>query len=152
MADPRAILKYEEIAAAYATFKIDNATIVYDSTKQGGAAAIETGNSAVTLSADDTIALGADGDAVLGKLKRVQQDLFATVQFYGLCTFIQGAAAATTFGKKFVAALGPAAAKGYIKEIANAAAAPTQAEFNNALKARGMILSDADVNAVAVML
>lgn len=146
MADPRAKVAYDGAAADYLTFKIDNSTIVYDSTKSGGSAGVGL---AVTMSADGTVALAVDGDLVVGKLIRVQSDNFATVQVAGAMTLPGGNAATLTFGTRIVGALGAASAKGFIRTV-TAAATPTAAEVNNAIKGRGIILDASVSTAVAV--
>lgn len=80
MADPRSAVLFNEIASVFATFKIDNATIVYSVSAVNGSASVGLG---VTLSADNTVALAADGNAIVGKLISVTSDLFATVQISG---------------------------------------------------------------------
>jgi hypothetical protein len=74
MANPRNSVDFEGIAPVFVTYKIDNSTITYDATKAFGAATTMIGK-AVTLSADDTVALCADGDAIEGKLVKVESDL-----------------------------------------------------------------------------
>ena len=149
MADPRAAVKFEEIGATYATFKIDNSTITYDATKGGGSASVGL---AVALSADATVALTAADDTVLGKLIRVESDNRATVQIGGAMTLAAGASVSVTAGKKIAGALGASSARGYIKEVANAGSSPSQTEVNNILKGRGLILDASDTTAVAVWL
>lgn len=144
MANPRNIISFEGIAneADYATFKIDNSTIVYDGTKAGGAATTMIGK-AVTLSAAGTVALTADGDAVVGKLIRVEADNKATVQVKGFMSLPSGASATLTRGFKVVGDL-DGSTKGYIREVASG----TAAEIN---KGRGMIIDAADTAAVVVL-
>lgn len=148
MADPRASVKFSEIGAHYATFKIDNSTITYSASQPGGSAGVGL---AVTLSADATVALTAADDLVLGKLIRVQADNFCTVQLAGAVTLPAGQSVSVTAGKRIAGALGPSSAKGYIKEVANAVT-PTATEVNNINKGRGLILDASDTTAVAVYL
>jgi hypothetical protein len=151
LADPRAAsLKWEEIGAVYATFKIDNSTITYDSTKGGGSASVGLAVTGVSGS-DGTVALTNTNDRVVGKLIRVQADNFCVVQVSGIMTLPQGNAVTTTVGKPIVGAQGAAAAKGYIQEVANAAT-PTAAEVNNIMKSRGTILDQGTTTAVAVLM
>lgn len=142
MADPRNAIDFEGIGILTATYKIDNSTIVYDATKAGGAATTML-NKAVTLSAAGTVALAADGDAVEGKLLLVESDNKCTVQVGGYTTFPGGDSASLTLGKKFVGALGAAAAKGYIREVATG----TAAELG---KCRGRIVDAGTTTAVMV--
>lgn len=144
MANPRNLVGFEGIAdeADYLTFKYDNSTIAYDSTKARGAAAAML-DKAVTLSADATVALCADGDAVAGKLYRVEPDGKCLVQYKGCLSLPGGASATLTRGNKVVGALGAASAKGYIRD----AASGTAAEI---VKGRGLILDKSDLTAVVV--
>ena len=120
MADPRLTVGFDGIAAEYATFKIDNSTIVYSATQNGGSAAV---GKAVTMSADDTVALANDGEAVIGKLIKVESDNIATVQIKGAVTLPGGTSASLTRGKKIVGAVDGSGNKGYIREVATATAA-----------------------------
>jgi guanyl-specific ribonuclease Sa len=144
MADARNKVEYDDIGVVRATFKTDGVTIVYDATKTGGAAAA-TLNKAVTLSADDTVALAADGDAIVGKLLSVESDDKCVVQVEGFCALPAGASASVTRGLKIVGALGASSAKGYIREVASA----TAAELN---KGRGRIIRNGTTTAVVVQL
>ncbi|MCL4806149.1 MAG: hypothetical protein KJ046_17785, partial [Anaerolineae bacterium] len=81
------------VGGEYRTYKIDNSTITYDRTKTNGSAQVGL---AVTFSGDETVALTADGDAVVGKLIKVEADNKATVQTDGTMTFGKGDAATTT--------------------------------------------------------
>jgi hypothetical protein len=142
MADPRDAVAFDGIGAEYATFKTDGVTIVYDDTKGGGSTAV---GKAVTFSADDTVALAADGDAIVGQLVLVESDDKANVQFKGYVELPAGASATVTRGNTIVGALGASSAKGYIRN----AASGTAAEL---VKARGQIYNVGDTTAVGVML
>lgn len=133
---------YDGIGYDAITVKIDNSSIVYDQTQAGGAAAAMIGK-AVTWAADDTVALCADGDYVLGKLLKVTDDGFATVQNDGFLTLPAGLAATVTRGTKIVGATGAAGAKGYIRNAASATAAEL-------VKMNGQIVNVADPTAVMV--
>jgi len=143
MADPRLAVAYDEIAAVFASFKIDGATITYDATASGGAAATAIGH-AVSLSAADTVQLAADAEAVIGKLIKVSSDGIATVQIAGGMTLPGGVGAALTLGKKIVGAVDGVAAKGHIRECGAAAG-----EY---VLARGFIIDAAVTTAVEVFL
>jgi len=143
MADPRLGVAFDEIKAEFATFKIDNSTIVYSATSNGGAAATMIGH-AVTMSAADTVALAADATAVIGKLIKVEADNIATVQIAGGMKLPGGNGASLTLGKKIVGAVDGAAAPGHIRECAAQAA-----EY---VVARGMILDAGTTTAVEVYL
>lgn len=121
MPDPRAVTSFEGIGANYATYAIDNATIVYDATKANGAAATMI-DKALTFSASKVVALAADGDPVIGRLDAVTSDNFARVQIEGYTTLPGGTGATLTPGTRVVGAL-LAAAKGYIRSAASATAA-----------------------------
>jgi len=144
MADPRNIVLHTDNGAEYETFIIDNSTITYDGTLADGAATTMIGK-AVTLSADDTVALCADGDAIVGKLISVESDLKANVQIEGYMTLPGGSGATLTRGKKIVGALGAASAKGYIREVATGTAAELGV-------ARGQIWNNGTTTAVGVSL
>jgi len=120
MADPRLEVGFDEIGAVLASFKIDNSTITYSATASGGSSQVGL---AVTLSAADTVKLAEDGEAVVGKLVKVESDNVAVVQIAGGMHLPGGASASLTLGKKIVGALGAGNAKGYIREVATATAA-----------------------------
>ncbi len=144
MADPRNAVDFEGIGALTATYKIDGSTIVYDATKANGASALTIGK-AVTLSADDTVALAADGEAVEGTLLLVESDNKCTVQVSGYTNLPGGNGASLTRGKKIVGALNASSEKGYIREVATG----TAAELG---RARGTIVRSGTATAVVVRL
>lgn len=145
LTDPRNIVGFEETAApADLTFKIDNSTITYDATKARGADATML-DKAVTLSADDTVALAADGNAVIGKLLHVTADNKCSVRVHGFVSLPGGASATLTRGAAIVGALGAASAKGYVRIAASATAAEL-------VLARGLIIDNADTTAVGILL
>jgi hypothetical protein len=139
MADPRNAVSHEGNKAHYETYKADGVTIVYDATLVGGSAAVGL---AVTESADDTVALCADGDEVRGKVILVESDGKVNVQDGGYMTLPAGTGASLTRGKKIVGAL-LSSAKGYIREVATG----TAAELG---KARGSIINASDTANVVV--
>lgn len=103
------------------TFWADGTTIVYSATAPGGSVSVGL---AVTFAAGtDVVGLCADGDAVVGKLLKVEADGACTIQNKGNCTLPAGNAATITPGLKAVGALGTAAAKGYIRNVNSATAA-----------------------------
>lgn len=149
---PRNIVGYEEtFAPVDLTFKIDNSTITYDATKANGAATTMIGM-AVTLSADNTVALAVDGDAVIGKLISVEADLKCSVRVHGFVTLPAGASATVTRGKKIVGALGASSAKGYIRDVVVAGGTYAAAEANEAEKGRGLIIDVGTTTAVGILL
>lgn len=119
MADPRLDVKYDEIGALFATYKIDNSTITYSATAANGSSQVGL---AVTLSAAETVALAADAEPIEGKLISVDSDNYCTVQVGGYMTLPAGTGASLTLGKKIVGDL-LVAAKGYIREVNTGAAA-----------------------------
>lgn len=141
MADPRADVRFEEIGAVFATFKIDNSTITYSATATNGSSQVGL---AVGLSAAETVELVGDGEEVVGKLISVDADNYATVQIAGVMTLPGGTSASLTLGKKIVGDL-LVAAKGYIREVATGTAAELGV-------ARGMILDAGTTTAVVVYL
>lgn len=141
MADPRNTVTLEDVGAYSAqTYLIDNSTIVYSATVANGSASVGL---AVTVSAAKTVALTADGDAVLGKLIEVFADNTASVKTGDYLTLGGGASATLTLGSAIVGALGASSAKGYIRS----AASGTAAEL---IKCRGMIVDASDTTAVKV--
>ena len=119
MANPRLTPAFDDIAAVYATYIIDNSTILYDAAQVNGSAQVGL---AVTLSAARTVELAADADPIEGKLIKVEADDRATVQVGGYCTLPAGTGASLTLGKKIVGDL-LVAAPGYVREVATATAA-----------------------------
>jgi hypothetical protein len=119
MSDPRASVGYDRIGQETITLKIDNSTITYSATADGGSSQVGL---AVTLSAADTVELVGDGEAVLGKLLSVESDNFATVQIGGFMTLPGGASASLTLGKAIVGDLDGTSAEGYIREVNTATA------------------------------
>ena len=142
MADPRNAVDFTGIGYEAQTFLIDNSTIVYSATAVNGSVSVGL---AVTLSADATVALTADGNGVLGKLIKVESDNKAVVQTVGYCTLPGGLSATLTRMKKIGGALGAASAKGYIREVATATAAELGVQ-------RGIIISSGTATAVVVHL
>lgn len=140
MADPR-LVDFTGILPEVVTFKIDASTITYDATKANGSASVGL---AVTMSAARTVALVADGEAVMGKLLKVEADGKCAVQVGGYMTLPAGTGASLTLGKKIVGDL-LVAAKGYVREVNTA----TAAELG---LARGAIIDAADTAAVIVRL
>jgi len=120
MADPRLTVGFDELGAVFASFKIDNSTITYSATADGGSSAV---GKAVALSAADTIELVGDGEEVVGKLVKVESDNIAVVQIKGGMHLPGGSGASLTLGKKIVGDLGAGSAEGYIREVNTAQAA-----------------------------
>lgn len=119
MADPRADVKYDGIKAEYVTYKADNSTITYSATEKNGSAVV---GRAVTFSANETVQLAGDGEAIVGKLIEVTKDNYCVVQTGGYMTLPGGTSASLTLGKKIVGDL-LVSAEGYIREVDTAQAA-----------------------------
>lgn len=144
MANPRNTVSFEDIGVRQQTFKTDNSTILYDRTKQFGSD--QAGKKlAVTMSADGTVALAADGDAIIGRLEKVEADNKATVAVDGCLGFKKGNGASVTRGKKIVGALDGSSNRGFVREVNTG----TAAELG---KARGAILDNSDDNNIVVQL
>lgn len=122
MADPRNVVSFESIDAAYATFLTDNSTIVYDGTQADGAAVATIGQ-ATMLSAGSTIALTSDAAGVVGKLILVSADNKGTVQIEGLQRLPGGLSATLTLMSHVVGATGTASARGFIRSASGSTAA-----------------------------
>ena len=142
MADPRDAIRFDDIKPVFVTYKIDNSTITYDSTKTRGSAQVDL---AVTFSADDTVQLVGDGEAIEGKLISVDADKKCVVQVGGFMTLPGGSGATLTRGKKIVGDLGAASAEGYIREANTAVAAELGVQ-------RGRIINNGTTTAVVVVL
>lgn len=141
MADPRLTVSNLGARESSRTFSIDNSTIVYSATETNGS--VSTGL-AVTFSADDTVQLVGDGEAIVGKLISVTKDNFCTVQTHGVMTLPAGTGATLTLGEKIVGDL-LSAAEGYIRVVATG----TAAELGHM---RGSIQNNAVTTAVVVEL
>jgi hypothetical protein len=141
MADPRLDVSVVGLGANQLTAKIDNSTIVYSATSNGGSASVGL---AVNYSAAGTVQLAGDGEAVIGKLIAVNSDNIATVQYKGGMTLPGGTGASLTLNTAIVGDL-LVAAKGYIRK----AASGTAAEL---VLARGMIVDAGTTTAVEVIL
>jgi hypothetical protein len=137
MADPRAAVSHEGVGWHAETYPHD-ATIVYDAEEEGGSAQVGL---AVTLEGSQTVSLVGDGENVLGKLVKVEQDGFCVVQEGGNMTLPGGDGAVLTEGFPIVGDLGVGAVEGYIQVASSAA---------HALVARGIIKDSSDATAVVV--
>ncbi len=142
MANPRNTIKFDGIQRQSQTYHIDNSTITYDRDEENGSAQVGL---AVALSDDGTVALAADGNAILGKLLKVESDDKANVQTGGYVDLPGGEGATLTLGAKIVGDLGPSSARGYIRAVATATAAGLGI-------ARGIIVDAGDTTAVWVRL
>lgn len=150
-ADARNAISLVGIRPLRVTLNIDNSTITPSSTAAGGSTVI---NRAVTLSADNTVALAGAGEKVIGKLISVNPDsadLRATVQVGGFMTLPKGDNYGGSPGLRIVGDV-VSAAKGYVKHVPLAGGSYSQAEVNLAQKANGTIYDDSDSALVLVHL
>lgn len=141
MSDPRLDADITGKNAEYLTAYYDNSTITYSAASAGGSASVGL---AVNLSAAGTIQLVGDGEAVLGRLIKVESNGYCTVQVGGAMELPAGTGASLTVGKAIVGDLSTAA-EGYIREVATATAAELGV-------ARGFIWDASDTTAVQVYL
>ncbi len=116
MADPRQVTDRMGIDLVVETFKYDS-SIVYDSTKSGGSA---SAGLAVTINGNGQVGLVADAEGIHGKLLSVEDDGFCSVAVNGVVDLPAGNAVTVTAKSRIVGALGPASAKGYIRNVAPA--------------------------------
>lgn len=118
MADPRNDVDFEGIGYEAVTYKHDD-TIVYSATVANGSASVGL---AVSLETAETVTLAGDGEAIEGKLVKVESDGKCVVQVGGYMKLPAGTGAALTVGKKIVGDL-LSSAEGYIREVNTATAA-----------------------------
>jgi hypothetical protein len=143
MSDPRLTVSFNEIGFLTASFKGDGTHVNYTAGVEGGCANVGL---AVTLSAAGTVDTAGDGEAVVGKLLKVESDDVATVQVAGFMTLPGGDSASLTRGKRIVGAVAAStAAEGCIREVATATAAELGV-------ARGFIVDATDPTATVVWL
>jgi hypothetical protein len=145
VADPRLAVSHKGagyLALPFIAGGTAGTAITYSATASGGCASVGL---AVTLSAANTVALVADGGAVLGKLLLVESDGVCTVQVKGSMTLPGGTGASLTLGKKIVGAVNGSGADGYIREVATATAAELGV-------CKGEILDAGTTTAVEVLL
>lgn len=119
----RQAIDYTDERVTSQTFWADGVTIFHDRNQIDGVNAGALGKAVTYTAVDDTIALAADGDAVIGRLVKCEPDGGCTVNIAGYVTLPAGNAATCTRGRKQVGALGPAGARGYIRDAAPATAA-----------------------------
>ena len=96
------------------TLKGDGTTIVYDKNKPNRSDAV---GKAYKINASGKAELVGDGDEIDGKVLSVdpENNITGAYKFGGL-SFLIGDGETVTVGSKVVGALGPASAKGYIKD------------------------------------
>ena len=112
---------FDDIRYDAITLWADASTITFDVTKVNGSAAV--GLAVTYTGTADTVALCADGDAIVGKLIKVEPDGACTVQNKGMAFLPAGNAATNTAGVKQIGALGASSAKGYVRNTNSATAA-----------------------------
>jgi hypothetical protein len=149
MADPRADVGSVDVDLEFATFKIDNSTITYSKTADYGSASAGV-NLMVSISANDTVQLVSDAEALAGRLEEVYSDNFARVAVRAKRMKMKGGDAATlTLGSKMVGALGAASAKGYVRSVAATTGSYVQGTATETQRGRGTIINNDATNPVA---
>lgn len=118
MADPRNDVEFEGIDYLAVTYKHDD-TIVYSATVANGSVSVGL---AVSLETAETVTLAGDGEAIEGKLIKVESDGKCVVQVGGYMKLPGGTSASLSVGKKIVGDL-LVSAEGYIREVNTATAA-----------------------------
>jgi hypothetical protein len=118
MADPRNAVSFEGIGYQAATYLHDD-TIVYSAAQVNGSASVGL---AVSLETAETVTLAGDGEAIEGKLIKVESDGKCVVQYGGFMTLPGGTSATLSVGKKIVGDL-LVSAEGYVREVNTATAA-----------------------------
>lgn len=151
MANPRLAISLEGVDPKFNTFIIDDSTITYDAAEEGGSAQVGLAVRLLPGTAN-AIELIGDGEAVLGKLIKVEADNRATVQTHGGMTLPGGTGATLTVGKKIVGDV-LVAAEGYIREVADPTTVdPTLAQLLELNASRGAIVDPTTTTAVVVYL
>lgn len=150
MTDPRNVISIEGVQPLVLPALADNSTITYDKTKANGSAQVGL---AVRLvpGTDKTIELVGDGEAVWGKLLKVESDLTCSVQVGGGMTLPAGTGATLTIGAPIVGDTRTGPLEGYIRAAA-AATTPTPGEVDEARLSRGAIFDASDTDNVEVLL
>lgn len=152
MTDPRINPSLVGVDARYNSFKIDDSTITYSASAEGGSDQVGLAVRLLPGSAK-TIELVGDGERVLGKLVKVEADGTGTVQTHGGMTLPGGDSATLTVGSKIVGDLGAASAEGYIQSVADPTTLdPTQAQLLALNASRGHIIDPTTTTAVEVYL
>ena len=110
----------------------DQSTIKYDATKPNRSTAV---GKVYKINADGKAVLPADGEAFDGVITHVDSTHITAAYVFGGLKVPKATGATIARGDRLVAGLGPSNAKGYVKEasvadLADVAAAPTQAEHN----------------------
>lgn len=146
MAKPRSTVDYTGIQYHADTYLGDGVTIVYDGLQPYGCAAAGRW---VSLAADMTVQLAADGDSLLGRLELVEPDGMCVVQTGGYALAGAGTAAAVTRSAKIVGAL-LSAARGYVRAIPVSGAGYVQAEAQAAVNGRHQIIANGTTTALLI--
>jgi hypothetical protein len=133
---------YTDIRYDAITAQIDGITITFDPTKPNGIGKAPGTGDAVTLSANDTVALTQEGSYVYGKLLKVEPDGFCTVQKWGMATL--PSSGTVTRGSKIVGAAS-GGNRGYIRSVNTAVAAElgvAKGDVINVADAPGAVVVD----------
>jgi hypothetical protein len=149
MANPRLAVDFEGIDGHYTGYVIDASTITFSATAARGSAVVDR---AVSLSGAGIVKLAADGERVIGRLDRVENDGICTVQDGGHTTLPGGTGATLTNGTAFVGALN-GGNPGYIRSAAATGAAYAEAAADDQANANSnQIIDSATATAVKVRL
>lgn len=136
-----------EIVTGYKQFYIDQSTITYSANEKNGSA--QAGERlAVSLSDDETVQLAADGEAIIGRLEKVEDDQYGVVaQRYIAVVAVEGkrmrfkggASATLTRGVGIVGDLGASNARGYVR---SPVATSNVAGIQESQRARGVLIDN----------
>lgn len=118
MANPRDDVDFEGIGVRNVTHKHDG-SIVYDDKQPGGSLAV---GKATKMVGQRTVGLTTDGSGVAGKIIKVEDDGFLTLQVEGGCTLPGGTGATLTPGSRLVGALN-GGNPGFVRSVNDAVAA-----------------------------
>ena len=151
MASVRNIVAFKEINPTFVTFTY-NADFTYSADANGGSTAVCL---AVKMVGDKQVGLSTDAAHVIGRLVRVHDDVFCTVQVSGFCLLPVGSSVTVTAGLKIVGALGASSAKGYVRNVAVATLAEVAAASGRIVdtsSAANTLIAGTSVAGVAVNL
>lgn len=143
MPNPRMAVAHDENFAAYDTFIADGSTIVFDRTVARGTSAAGRAVG-IKSTTDNVIELVADGQAILGRLERVEADGKCVVQIGGYMKLPAGTSPNLARNGKLVGCL-LTAARGYVR-------APVAATAADVLASRGVVVEITDTTNVGVFL
>lgn len=151
MANPRNVVIHDGIGYRAISLWADGSTITFSASAKDGSAVV---GRAVGLVAgtQNTIELVADGQAVLGRLDKVEGDGGCTVQVEGQCYLPAGDSQTLVRDSKIVGALGASSAKGFIRSAVSPGGSYVQGTQVDAARARHSVLDIAGAPQISVML